>query len=321
MARLADQVAVITGGANGIGRAAALRFLEEGARVVIGDVNDRNAQAVLEEAGRRGFGSRIRYARADVADEAQVRALFDAALAAFGGLDCVFNNAGIGGAFGPIAQTRVEDWDATLGVLLRGVFLGMKHGARILCSQGRGGSIVSTASIAAFAAGSGSHAYSAAKAAIVSLTRSVATELAPHRIRVNAVAPGPLMTDLFHRGREARAQQAILERQPWPVPGQPEDVADVVAFLASSDARLITGETVVVDGGLLARGPGLFERDGKDRMLEAVGMDRGSSGAVSDVRSIDPPGGQRTGKPAGVEAQRPAEGAAGRGADGKGERA
>lgn len=287
MGRLTGQVAVITGGANGIGRATALRFLEEGASVVIGDINDGNARAVLDEAAGRGHGARMRYVRTNVADETQVQAMFDDAVDAFGRLDCVFNNAGIGGAFGPISETRVEDWDFTLGVLLRGVFLGMKHGARILQAQGQGGAIVSTTSIAGFAAGGGSHAYSAAKAAIVNLTRSVATELAQYRIRVNAVAPGPLLTDLFHRGNPADAERVILDRQPWPVAGRPEDVADVVVFLASNDARLVTGETVVVDGGMMARGPALFDRGGRNQMLKAVGVDRGSSGEASDVRRTD----------------------------------
>ena len=146
--KLDGQVAVITGGANGIGAATALRFLREGARVLIGDLNEANARATLATAAAAGHGDHIRFVKANVAEEADVQALFDAALAQFGRLDCVFNNAGIGGVFGPIAQTRVQDWDYTLGVLLRGVFLGMKHGARILQAQGEGGSIVSTASVA-----------------------------------------------------------------------------------------------------------------------------------------------------------------------------
>jgi len=284
VARLSGTVAVITGGANGVGRDAALRFLAEGARVVIADVNAGNAESVLEQAARAGHRDAIRFARTDVAEERDVEAMIQCAFDAFGRLDCVVNNAGIGGAFGPITETRVEDWDATLAVLLRGVFLGMKHGGRALVAQGQGGAIVSTASVAAFAAGGGAHCYSAAKAAIVNLTRSVAVELAPHRIRVNAVAPGPLMTALFHRGHPAAAERAILERQPWPDAGRPSDVAGVLVFLASADAGFVTGETIVVDGGLLARGPAVFG-DGPDNLLlKASGLDRGSTGEPSEVR-------------------------------------
>jgi len=285
--RLAGAVAVITGGANGIGRDTALRFLAEGARVVIADLNTRNAEAVLAQAAQAGHRDAIRFVRTDVAEERDVEAMLACALDAFGRLDCVFNNAGIGGAFGPIAETRVEDWDATLAVLLRGVFLGMKHGARVLTAQGQGGSIISTSSVAGFAAGAGAHCYSAAKAAIINLTRSVAVELAPHRIRVNAVAPGPLMTELFHRGNPAAAERAILERQPWPDAGRARDVAGVVVFLASPDAGFVTGETIVVDGGLLARGPAVFGGGADSPLLRATGLDRGSTGEPSEVRRLD----------------------------------
>jgi NAD(P)-dependent dehydrogenase (short-subunit alcohol dehydrogenase family) len=287
--KLEGQVAVITGGANGIGAATALRFLHEGARVLIGDLNEANARATLATAAAAGHGEHIRFVKANVAEEAEVQALFDAALAHFGRLDCVFNNAGIGGVFGPIAQTRVQDWDYTLGVLLRGVFLGMKHGARILQAQGEGGSIVSTASVAGYAAGAGAHCYSAAKAAVINLTRSVAVELAPQRIRVNAVAPGPLMTELFHRGKTEQATKTILQVQPWPMPGGAADVAGVVAFLASNDAGFITGETIVVDGGLLARGPALFGEGEASALLRSAGLDQGSTGQASELHARPAP--------------------------------
>ena len=288
MGRLAGQVAVITGGANGIGRDTALRFLDEGARVVIADLNEPNGEAVLHVAAERGHRDAIRFARTDVAEERAVEAMIRCALDAFGRLDCVFNNAGIGGAFGPIDETRVEEWDYTLAELLRGVFLGMKHGATAMKAQGQGGSIISTSSIAGLAGGGGAHGYSAAKAAIISLTRTVAVELAPHRIRVNAIAPGPLMTDLFHKGSAAAAEQAILAKQPWPDAGRGEDVAGVALFLASPDAGFITGETIVVDGGMLARGPAIFGSGAGSPLLKAAGLDKGSTGEPSEVRRVGP---------------------------------
>ncbi len=286
MRGLQGKVAVITGGANGIGRETTLRFLEEGVRVVIADVNEPNAQALLEHAARIGHGDAIRFARADVTREEDVETMLDCALDAFGRLDCVFNNAGIGGAFGPISRTRVDEWEHTVAVLLRGVFLGMKHGARIMQAQGEGGVIVSTSSVAAYSAGSAAHCYSAAKAAVTNLTRSVAVELAPHRIRVNCVAPGPLLTELFHRGDSEAGNRRILERQPWPRAGHPGDIAGVVAFLASADAELITGETIVVDGGLLARGPAFFGDGDRSPLFAAAGLDRGSTGEPLDVRRL-----------------------------------
>lgn len=282
--RFDGAVAAITGGANGIGRETALRFVDEGARVVIGDVNEANARAVVEAATGRAGADRMRFVPTDVTRESDIERMIRDALDAFGRLDCVVNNAGIGGVFGPIGDTRVEDWDATMAVLLRGVFLGMKHGARAMKAQGSGGSIISTTSVAGFAAGGGPHCYSAAKAAIVNLTRSVAVELAPARIRVNAVAPGPILTDLFHQGDPAAAERTILERQPWPAVGRPEDVAAVVLFLASADAAHITGETIVVDGGLLARGPAVFGDGAGNAVLRAAGFNRGSTGQPSDVR-------------------------------------
>lgn len=293
MMKLNDQVAVITGGANGIGAETALRFLSEGARVMIGDLNEANAERVLAAAAKAGHADRIRFVRTDVAEELAMQAMFDATLAHFGRVDFVFNNAGIGGVFGPIAETRVEDWDFTLAVLLRGVFLGMKHGARILQAQGGGGCIVSTASVAGYAAGGGAHAYSAAKAAIINLTRTVAVELAPHRIRVNAIAPGAVMTELFHRGKTEQGEQTIRQRQPWPVPGVASDIAGVVAFLASDDARFITGETIIVDGGLLARGPSLFGEGSSSALLRSAGLDKGTTGQRSEVRPRAEPASQQ----------------------------
>ena len=286
MSMLEGYVGVITGGANGMGRDTAWRFIEEGAHVVVADINETNGAQMLKEAASRGVADRMRFIQVDVAQERDIEAMIACALDEFGRLDCVFNNAGVGGAFGPITDTEVDEWDYSMDVLVRGVFLGMKHGARALKRQGEGGLLLATASIAGMGGGAGSHCYSAAKAAVANLVRSVAVELAPHRIRVNAIAPGAILTELFHRGHQDRAREFALSKQPWPDVGEGKDIAGTAAFLASKDASFITGQVIVVDGGVLAQGPNMFGRPDENRMLRAAGVDKGSTGAPLSVRDV-----------------------------------
>jgi NAD(P)-dependent dehydrogenase (short-subunit alcohol dehydrogenase family) len=152
--RLNGKVVVITGAGSGIGRATALRFLEEGARVVAAEFNETTGNETVALAAQAGRGDRIRFVRTDVAQEADVEAAINLAVSAFGRLDCVFNNAGVAGAFGPITHISAEDWDYTFAVLVRGVFFGVKHGARVMKAQG-GGSIINTASVAGLSGGDG----------------------------------------------------------------------------------------------------------------------------------------------------------------------
>lgn len=287
--RLDGKVAVITGGGNGIGRATALRFLAEGARgVVIADLNPSSGEETVELARQAGAGERIRFVRTDVTREAEVAAAIAAAPQAFGRLDCVFNNAGIAGAFGPITHLDAGEWDFTFAVLVRAVFLGMKHGARVLKAQGEGGSFINTASIAGLSGGDGPQAYSAAKAAVINLSRAVAVELAPQRIRVNAICPGLILTPLVHRGAEAAMEPIAAAIQPWPEAGRPEHIAAVALFLASDDARFVTGEALVADGGLTAAGGGAAEKLGMGgAMYAAAGMDQGSTGIAPTMRTLD----------------------------------
>ena len=286
--RLDGKVVVITGGSNGIGRATALRFLDEGARVIAADVNETTGAETLDLAAQAGHGGAVRFRRTDVTVEADVEAAIDVAVSEFGRLDCVFNNAGVGGAFGPITHLAAEDWDYTFAVLVRGVFFGMKHGARAMKVQGSGGSIISTASIAGLGGGDAPQAYSAAKAAVINLTRAVAVELAPDRIRVNAICPGGILTPLLHRGSPEPYAQLLATMQPWPEAGQPEHVAAAALFLASEDARFVTGEALVVDGGLTAAGGNSVRTLAAGQVTTAVaGVDRGSTGLEPTLRMVE----------------------------------
>lgn len=285
--RLDGKVAVITGGGNGIGRATVLRFLEEGARVVVADLNEQTGGETLALAKQAGAESRARFIRTDVAREADVEAAVALATKDFGRLDVMFNNAGVAGAFGPITDITEEDWDYTFAVLVKGVFFGMKHAARALKAQGGGGVIVSTASIAGLSGGDGPQAYSASKAAVINLTRAVAVELAPLRIRVNAICPGGILTPLLHRGN-AEAMRPVLEKfQPWPEAGQPEHIAGAALYLASDDATFVTGEALVVDGGALAAGSNAIQNLGGGSMASiGAGVDRGTTGQEGSFRSF-----------------------------------
>lgn len=258
MDRLASKVAIVTGGASGIGEATVRLFHEEGARVVAADIQDDLGKALAEE-----LGEGVIYQPCDVSQADDVSGAIDAAVRSFGRLDVLFNNAGIGGPGGPIEDTPVDEYDAAMGVLLRGVFLGMKFAAPIMKAQGSG-SIISTASVAGLQAGFGPHTYSAAKAAVKHLTRSVAMELGESGVRVNCICPGGIATPLLanaigeaageNRPDDAQLMNMIklglANAQPVKRAGLPEDIARAALWLASDEASFVTGESIVVDGGL-----------------------------------------------------------------------
>lgn len=280
--RLAGRVAVITGAAGGMGLATAERFVAEGAQVVIADLN-----AEAGEAAAAAMGPAARYTRCDVSVEDDVAAAVELATEAFGRLDVMFNNAGIGGAFGPITEIDPDDWDTTFAVLVRGVFLGIKHAARVLIDQGEGGSIINTASIAGQGGGAGPQAYSAAKAAVINLSETTALELAPHLIRVNAICPGVIFTPLMHSGHEADAEAMVAELQPMPRRGEGSDIAGAALWLAGQDSEFVSGQTITVDGALLAAGPRVFGRLKNTRNLHrSVGIAHGTTGKPATVRRL-----------------------------------
>jgi len=247
--RLDGKVALITGGASGIGRGTVERFVAEGARVVVADIQADLGKALADE-----IGPQTRFIETDVTLEDQVAAAVDLAVAEFGQLDIMFNNAGIIGAIGPIAQTPAEQFDRTVAVLLRSVFLGMKHSARVMIPR-RSGVILSTASSAGILGGLGPHTYTACKHAVVGLTKSVSSELSHQGIRVNAIAPGNTVTPMTATATTgdatnlAEAYDHIKASASLGIAGEPSDIANAALYLASDEARYVTGHTLVVDSG------------------------------------------------------------------------
>ena len=255
MGRLDDKVAVITGGASGIGAGTVHRFAEEGAKVLIADLDEDKGTALADELGASGA-----YLRTDVSQEEDVAAMIAEATDRWGRLDCLFNNAGFGGALGPISTTTVDDYDLTMDVLLKSVFLGMKHAGPVMTEQGSG-SIISTASVAGIRVGYAPHLYSVAKCAVIHLTKTVALELGEHNVRVNAICPGFIATPLaagrpdadesqIQQMRDAGQNSQVLGRV-----GEPADIANMALFLASDESAWMTGQEFVVDGGFEAGRP------------------------------------------------------------------
>jgi NAD(P)-dependent dehydrogenase (short-subunit alcohol dehydrogenase family) len=271
--RLDGKVAVITGGCSGIGLATVELFLDEGARVLVADVSD--------EAGKGlelRFPDRLRFAHCDVTREDDIRDAIAAAVNTFGRLDILFNNAGISGTPAGIEDMPVEKWDFAMALLLRGPMLGIKHAIAAMKAAG-GGAIINTASVAGLRAGISVPAYSVAKAGVVHLSRMAAAELAQHRIRVNTICPGVIMTPLLATTMGASQQNvdSTLARvgavagdlQPIGRSGMPRDIAEMCLFLASDAAEFITGSEFVVDGGLFQKGPDGFAQ-GVGKIVQAA---------------------------------------------------
>jgi len=249
--RLQGKVAVITGGASGIGAATVKRFMAEGCRVVIGDIQRGPGESFAAQ-----FGDAAAFAVCDVTQEAQVAALVDLAVSRFGALDILFNSAGIVGAVGPVDTTPADEWKASIDVLLNGVFYGMKHAARVMKPRGSG-SIISMASTAGVMGGLGPHAYAAAKHAVVGLTKNVGAELCRFGIRVNAIAAASMATPMVANvltgdpGAIEEAKRILAAASPLrDRPGLAEDVANAALWLASDEAGYTTRHTLTTDAGI-----------------------------------------------------------------------
>ncbi len=251
--RFSGKRAVVTGAASGIGRATVLRLVDEGAEVWAGDIDEAGGLDLAQTSN-----GRIHFQRTDVTKAEDIEALILAADAA-GGIDVLFNNAGAGGARAKIDAITPDEWDYTQNLLLRSVALGIRYAAPLMAARG-GGAIVNTASIAALQTGAAPTAYSVAKAGVLHLTKMAAADLAQHHIRVNAVCPGFITTNIFTSAMEIAGENrdranAVIGTlaggaQPLQRAGVAADIAAAVAYLASDDASFVTGTHIVVDGGM-----------------------------------------------------------------------
>ena len=249
--RLEGKVAAITGAASGFGEGAARRFVAEGTKVVMGDIQaDRGAEIAAE------LGDAARFVTCNVTSEDDIANLVDTAVAEFGRLDIMYNNAGIVGAVGPIATTPADEWKFTVDILLNGVFYGCKHAARVMMPQGSG-SIVSMASTAGIMGGLGPHCYTACKHAVVGLTKGVAAELCHNNIRVNCIAPAGMATAMVanvstgdHTNIE-EAKKILAGNSPLKGrPGLAEDVVNAALWLASDESGYTSGHCLTTDAGI-----------------------------------------------------------------------
>jgi len=257
MGRLDGKVAIVTGGASGIGEGTVRRFVEEGARVVIADVQDEAGESLARDLG----GDAI-FCHTDVSKESDVQVMVQTAVDAFGGLHVLFNNAGFGGVSGDVDTIELgPEYDATIGVMFTGVVLGVKYAAKVMKAQ-NSGSIISTASVAGVQGGLGPHVYSGIKAGVIGYTRSIALELAGFNVRANAICPGGIATNIFKpmidpesKLNEATAdvmRPLLANMHPIKRSGEPLDIANMALFLGSDESSFVTGQHLMVDAGLTA---------------------------------------------------------------------
>ena len=248
---MSSPVVLITGALTGIGRATALAFAQDGARIVVSGRRDEAGHALAKEL--RALGSEAEFVRADVRHEADVRALVDQTVTRFGRLDVAVNNAGTEGQNAPLTEQTAENYAATFETNVLGVIFSLKHELRVMLTQGSG-SIVNVSSVAGKKGFPGAAVYVASKHAVEGLTKSAALEGAAAGVRVNAVAPGPIQTDMLDRftGNNADAKAGFLSIIPAQRAGTVEEIAQTIVFLASAKAPYLTGQSVAVDGGALA---------------------------------------------------------------------
>ena len=251
MAECEGKVALVTGGTSGIGRETSILFAQKGARVVVAGRREIEGQETIDLIRRAG-GEGI-FVRADVSRASEVKALVEKTVAAYGGLDYAFNNAGIEGHWVPIVEQTEDEWDQTIDINLKGTWLCLKYEIRQMLQQGRGGVIVNNASISGFIGSYGSATYAASKHGVLGLTKAAALEVARNGIRVNAVCPAAVETPMADRLFGApEVRKKVLGFYPIARFGKPIEVAEAVLWMCSGAAGFMTGQSLVLDGGFLA---------------------------------------------------------------------
>lgn len=271
--RFSGKTAVVTGAASGIGKASVLLLAAEGAHVFAADIDETGGKKLAS-----GSNGKITFQRCDVTSTEDIKSLMDRAAAETGGIDIVFNNAGAGGDGAPIDEIEPEGWDRTMGLLLRSVAFGIRYAVPHMKGR-KGASIINTSSVAAVGPGYSPNAYAVAKAGVLHLTKMAAADLAKYQIRVNAIQPGFINTNIFTAALELSEQKEQVGKamiahmsagaQPVARGGQSEDIANAMAYLASEDASFVNGASIVVDGGLTI-GPKYSWDDQEPDMFEAL---------------------------------------------------
>ena len=289
--RLSNKVAIVTGAGSGIGKETSLLFLEEGAQVILADINETTLEETCNIAVQKGYKENVVSIPTNVAKESDIVNMVNIAISEFGHLDILFNNAGVGGAFGSIGDIDANEWDQSMAILLKSVFMGIKHASVEMKKNSNGASIINTASIAGMSGGGGPQAYSAAKAAVINLSQTTALELGEFKIRVNSISPGAISTPLLN-GLSEDWDERIKGLQPIEELGQPLDIAYAALFLASDESRFVTGHNLCVDGGLTVDRTGLIKgmRESAQEELGDMrisGMSMGSTGIEETLREIE----------------------------------
>jgi len=275
--RLNGKVAVITGAASGIGRGSVDLFVAEGAKVIAADISDDRGQRIEED-----HKGKVKFVHCDVTQEAEIAGAIAAAVKEFGKLDCLFSNAGTGGARDPADGVTAEGFDQVMHLHVRAALFGMKYAVPAMKKTG-GGSIVSTASVAGMQAGYGPILYSIAKAAIIHMTKVTAAQLAQFNIRVNCICPGLIATNIFAQGLGMPSQladtrvdaiaEAAKHSQPIQRGGRPRDIAEGVLYLASDGSDFVTGQALAIDGGLTLGPQGMQQMAAFAPIIQALGID------------------------------------------------
>jgi NAD(P)-dependent dehydrogenase (short-subunit alcohol dehydrogenase family) len=289
--RLEGKVAVITGAASGIGRGTVDLFVREGARVIAADIQDDKGARIEEE--HKGL---VHYVHCDVSREGDIETAVGAATRHFGRLDCLFNNAGAGGANDPADGVTAEGFDSVMHLHVRAALFGMKYAVAAMRKAG-GGAIISTASVAGLQAGYGPILYSIAKAAIIHMTKVTAVQLAADKIRVNCICPGLIATNIFASGLGMPSQlaetridaiaEAASQSQPMQRGGRPRDIAEAALYLASDGADWVTGQALVVDGGLTLGPQGMQQLAAFAPIIQALGIEPETLAAFAAGKALE----------------------------------